>query len=209
MLALSTLGLACAVALYLLLVKTLPPLMGAETTQRSLGWAHAISGTFILASLIVSWGCDWSIRCPVLFSGAVVGSGLAAGLRTKLLLVTGKAGYFSQVQFRLTPLLMPALALWVSWSSSDVMYHDAEVKVEVTENTGMFSESTTTWITIYQTRYFLFEERLTSFTIAGAPLLREQATTKERWTTVRGVTLDTALRQGLIQYDWGHLPFTY
>jgi hypothetical protein len=208
-LSLSVLGLVCAVTLYLFLGKALPPLLKAETTQRPLGWAHAVSGTCILATLLVSWGNGWSIRCPVLFCTVLIGSGLVAGLRTQLLLATGKAGYLARVQFRLTPLLLPVLALWVGWSSSDVVYHDAEVSVEVIENTGMFSEITTTWITLYQTRYFFFEERLTSFTTAGAPLLQEQVATKERWTTVSSVTLNPTLRQGVIHYYWGHLPFKY
>lgn len=209
MLAISILGLAGTAALYLFLVKALPPLMQAEKVQRPLGWAHAISGTFILASLVVSWWSSWSIRYPVVFSLVMVGSGLLAGLRTKLFLTSGRTGYLSRAQFRLTPLLMPGLALWAAWSSADVVYHDADVSVEVADNTGMFSEITMTWVTLYQSRCLFFEERLGHCNTAFAPSFHEHVTSKEWWTNVSGVTVNTTTHQGVFHHYSGHLPFKY
>jgi len=203
------LGLVGAIGLYVLLLRCLPRYLHPEAVRWRLQWAHRASVAVVLGAMLVScsnW--DLSIRYPTLFSLLVVGSGLVAGLRTKLGLVFGWAQFLVQMQTALTPVLIPVFFLWVAFSLGDVVYSDTGFSVEVSTSTGWLSDITSTHVTLYQARGVLFDKRIGTIYAAG---MNDDAsrnfTKKEWWKTVSRVTADVDSLKGVVEHDMGYYAF--
>jgi|GEM_PF-6763142 len=206
------LGLGGAIVLYILLLTILPRHMRADAVRRPLQWAHWGSGVVVVAAMLVSCSSwDLSIRYPLLFTLVVVSSGLVAGFRTKLTLVSGRAWLLARTQSLLTPVLIPLLYIWAAVSLGDIVYRDAKVSIEVTKNTGMLSETTTTWVALYQPRGILFEERIGYLYATDYPSNRDRSAedfnNKDWWATVGKVTVDADALKGVAQNYSGSHPF--
>ncbi|MBO2007456.1 energy transducer TonB [Hymenobacter negativus] len=200
-----------SIALYFLLLTVVPQYLHPEAVRDSLQWAHRGSGVLTLVAILVSCSSwDLSIRYPTLIALVVLGSGLMAGLRTKLALVAGSAWFLARAQSLLTPLLVPVLFLWIALRSADVVYWDGDVSVEVTTSTGWLSDITTTQITLYQTQALLFEKPVGHIHAADAAnyLHPDQSfNKKEWWATVCKVTVDVDSLKGVVQTYSGYRPF--
>jgi hypothetical protein len=201
-----------AIALYVLLITLLPRYLPPEAVRGPLQWAHRGSGALLLVALVVSCSArDLSIRYPVFFSLLLVGSGLLGGLWAKVGVAPGKARAIARAHAWLTPLLIPVLPWWVGFRDSDVVYWDSHVSIELVKNPGMISEIPTTEITLYESRFLIFEHPIGRIVTANhdksAPHPNEAFEKKEWWPTVRAVAVDTDSLKGVVQTDSRPYPF--
>ncbi|MDO7844721.1 hypothetical protein Q5H92_00010 [Hymenobacter sp. M29] len=223
---LSLLGLVGAVALYFFLLSALPPRLRADQMRWPLRWAHGTSSAIVLASCLLSWATGWSLRHPWLWLAVLLASGLAAGLRRKLDLVPVWGRFLTTVQASVVPC---AAFLFLLAGPGTRCYRDAHLSLEFVQDTGGFTNITTTCIKLYRPQWVFFEEY--SGRVSPGPASpygdpsfhneygppRPGATgiwTRSWWDSVTEVTLDARQRRGTIfqgpeSYEAAQTPFTF